>query len=359
MLHPYIRFRTRLARQAVAQLAARLRGSAEIVAFVFGPLLVGLLAFAALPAMLAAARPLPLALPLLLLHGAAMSLPVALLRPRLAPAGVRAWLHPLPVPGRLEWQAGVVVAALLVLPLALAYLASLAIWVAQHPAWLAPGRAVAGTALSFLLTWGCAAWLLARAGEPPRTPRAARRDTRVRQPDAAPARRGRHYLWRQLFWLPLWRNGSLAGPRQLALLAGLGIAFAAWMLAPLPRALGAVVASVLLVLLVHDADTSLRAQAARITLAGAGWPVATQALAWRARAVLLLTLAIVLAVLAGAGAAAGAWHGGAGKLWLWLLLACLCPALLVLTPPFTARGRMALVALCMMMLCAVGSKAWT
>ncbi|WP_296953224.1 hypothetical protein [uncultured Massilia sp.] len=355
MIHPYIRFRTRLARHAVAQLAARLRGSAEIVVVVLGPAVVGLLAFAALPAMLAASQPLPLALPLLLLHGAAMSLPVALLRPRIVPAGVRAWLQPLPVPARLEWQAGAAVAAVLVLPLALAYLASLAIWSGQHPAWLAPRRAPAGTALSLLLTWACATWLLASAGGPPRPRRAPPRAV----PDATWTARPRHgvmYVWRQLFWLPLWRNGSLAGARQAVLLAATGAAFLAWMAAPLPRTAGAIATSVLLVLLAHDADTVLRAQADRVRLLAAGWPLDAGALVRRARALLLLALAAVLSVAGVAGAARGAWHGGAGR--LWLLLACLAPALLVLTPPLTARGRMALVALCIVVLCAVGSKVW-
>ena len=47
---------------------------------------LGLIAFAALPAMLAAAEPLPLALPLLCMHGVAMSLPVVLLPCRRPPA---------------------------------------------------------------------------------------------------------------------------------------------------------------------------------------------------------------------------------------------------------------------------------
>ncbi len=355
MIHPYVRFRIRLARHAVAQLAARLRGSAEIVAVVLGPAVIGLLAFAALPAMLAAAEPLPRALPLLLLHGAAMSLPVALLRPRVVPAGVRAWLRPLPVPARLEWQAGAAVAGILVLPLALAYLASLAVWIGQHPAWLAPGRALAGTALSFLLTWACAAWLLAGAGGSPRAPKTPRRATAAADWTMRP-RHGFAYFWRQLFWLPLWRHGSLAGPRLAVLLAAACAAFLAWMTAPLPRTAGAIAASVLLVLLAHDADSVLRAQAGRVRRLAAGWPLDAGALVRRARALLLLALAILPCAFGAVGAALGAWDGAAGR--LWLLLACVSPALLVLTPPFTARGRMALVALCIVVLCAVGSKVW-
>lgn len=354
MTHPYIRFRLRLARHAVAQLAARLQSSAEILLIVLGPAVAGLLAFAALPAMLAASRPLPLAFPLLLSHGAAMSLPMLLLRPRIVPADVRDWLHPLPVPPRLERQACSAVAALLLAPLALAYAASLAIWIYQAPAWLHPVRAVAATLLSFLFTWLCAAWILARAGGPPHGARKPAAVAAAAVYIASP-RQGWFYLWRQLFWLPLWRQGALAGLRQAALLLAACIAFPAWMAGPsfMPRALGAVFASVLLVLLVHEADTQLRTQAGRVCAAAAAWPLSAGKLVWHARALLLLGFACVLLVVAGGGA----WHGRAAH--LWLLLAGATPPLLVLTPPFTARGRMALVASCIVVLCAVGSKVWS
>ena len=352
MSHPYIQFRLRLARHAVAQLAARLQSSAEILLIVLGPMVIGLIAFAALPAMLAASQTMVLALPLLLLHGAAMSLPMALLRPRIVPADVRAWLHPLPIPARLERRACMAVAALLTAPLALAYAASLAIWLYQAPAWLLPARAVAGTMLSFLLTWACAAWMLARAGGPPHARRQPAATAGARVYLANP-RRGAWYLWRQLFWLPLWRHGALAGPRQAALLLAACIVFPIWIggLPLLPRALGAILAGVLLVLLVHEADSAQRDQAARVRAAAMAWPLDANRLVLYAR--LLLLGGFACALLLGV---CGGWPGRAGR--LWLLLACATPPLLVLTPPFTARGRMALVASCIVLLCAVGSKVW-
>src|SRR5438128_9894466 len=105
---------------------------------VLGPAVIGLLAFAAMPAMLAASRPLPLAAPLLLLHGIAMCLPILLLRPQVLPTHALPWMAGLPVAPRLLLQASVLVAALLATPLALAYAASLAIWLAQQPAWISP-----------------------------------------------------------------------------------------------------------------------------------------------------------------------------------------------------------------------------
>ncbi len=356
MIHSYTRFRLRLARHAVAQLAARLRSSAEIAMFVLGPAILGLLAFAALPPMLAAAEPLPLALPLLCLHGAAMSLPIVLLRPRVVPANVAAWLHPLPVPPALLLRASAAVAALLVAPLALAYAASLAIWLVQNPGWMSPRRAVGGTMLSFLLTLACATGLLVRgAGLPQREKRAPAHAAAVTRPSSP--RAGRFYLWRQLFWLPLWR-GNTAGARQCALLAAAVGAGASWMLGPqaLPRVAGAILTSILLVLLAHEADQALRTQLARVRGLAAGWPTDVAALARRARALVLLGVALAPAALTATGAAAGAWHGTAGH--LYLLLAWGAPPLLVLTPPFTARGRTALVAFLIVLLCATGSKLW-
>jgi hypothetical protein len=356
MIHPYTRFRVRLARHAVAQLASRLRSSAEIAMLVLGPMTLGLLAFAALPAMLAAAEPLPLALPLLCLHGVSMSLPIVLLRSRIVPEDVAVWLQPLPVPPAMLLRATLAVAALLTAPLALAYVASLAIWLSQNPGWMSPPRAVGGTVLSFLLTLACATGLLVRGTDLPRRAQRAPADAAAVTRPPSP-RTGGFYLWRQLFWLPLWR-GNTAGVRQCALLIGAAGAGALWMTGPqaLPRVAGAILTSILLVLLAHEADQALRTQLARVRLLAASWPVDVAALARRARALVLLTIALAPAAVTATGAAAGAWHGRAGH--LYLLLAWGVPPLLVLTPPFTARGRMALVAFAIVLLCATGSKLW-
>jgi hypothetical protein len=358
LVHPYLRFRILLARHAVARLAARLRSSAEILALVLGPAIVGLLAFAAMPAMLAAAKPLPFALPLLALHGIAMSLPFILLRPQVLPAHAQPWLAGLPVAPRLRLQASIAVALFLAAPLALAYAASLAIWLGQRPDWISPARAAGGTVFSFLLTWACGAWLLARGARaiPPR--RAPAASSRVRAAWEDKTAGGHGLLWRRLFWLPLWRNGSHAGPRQAALLAASWGASLAWMLGPagLPRPAGAILASVLLVLLAHDADTIVRGQAARLAPLAAGWPLRFTQLAWCARALAQAPAVLALGVLASAGLAMQAWHGTAGK--LYLAVAWIVPPLLAATPPFTPRGRMALVAMSIVVLCALGSKVW-
>ncbi|PQO91909.1 hypothetical protein C5614_25320 [Massilia phosphatilytica] len=324
--------------------------------FVLGPAILGLIAFAALPAMLAAAEPLPLALPLLCLHGIAMSLPIVLLQPRIMPADVAAWLQPLPVPPRMLLRASIAVAALLTAPLALTYAASLAIWLVQNPGWMSPPRAVGGTVLSFLLTLACATGLLVRGTGLPQQSKQAPADAAAVTCPPSP-RTGGFFLWRQLFWLPLWR-GNTAGARQCALLAAAAGASTLWMLGPqaLPRVAGAIVTSILLVLLAHEADQALRNQLARVRVLAAGWPVDVAALARRARALVLLGIALAPVAVTATGAMAGAWRGTAGH--LYLILAWGMPPLLVLTPPFTARGRMALVAFVIMLLCATGSKLW-
>lgn len=359
MIHTYTRFRIKLTLRALAQLFARLRSAGEILALALGPALLGLLAVAALPPMYFACLPSPLGPGLLLVHAMAMSLPVALLRPRILPSGVQAWLLPLPVAPALLLRASLLVSGMLLAPLALAYASSLALWLLQHrrPGWLLPWRAAGGTLLSLLLTWACACRLLVRGAlSPPASPaRAADAGAAVYK---ARPRDGWRFLWRHLFWLPLWRNGSLAGPRQALLLGGALFAAALWMAGPavLPRAAGAILTSVLLVLFVHDADDALRTQLARLRSAAAGLPLMPGALGWRARASLLAGLAVPPLVFTAAGLAAGAWTHTAGRAWLGL--AWIVAPLLVCTPPFTPRGRMALVALFMLVLCATGSQIW-
>jgi hypothetical protein len=364
LVHTYTRFRIRLTLHTLAQLSARLRSSGEIVVLALGPALLGLLAVAALPPMVFSSYPPVAALGLLLLHALAMSLPMALLRPRILPAAVHAWLAPLPVPPALLLRASLLVSGLLLAPLALAYAASLAIWLLQHarPAWLLPPRAIAGTLLSFLLTWACACALLVHGALPPPAPPRASASASAAAAGGAryvpQPRPGWWFLWRHLFWLPLWRQGSLVGLRQAALLAGTVLASALWMAGPawLPRAAGALMASVLLVLFVHEADDALRSQLARLHRAVAGLPLMAGTLGWRARATLLAGLALPLLALTAGGLAASAWTHTAGH--AWLALAWITAPLLVCTPPFTPRGRMALVALCMLVLCATGSKIW-
>jgi hypothetical protein len=65
---------------------------------------------------------------------------------------------------------------------------------------------------------------------------------------------------------------------------------------------------------------------------------------------------LAVGVLSAAGTAAQAWSGTAGRFYLALAWATL--PLLAATPAFTPRGRVALLAFAIMLLCATGSTIW-
>jgi hypothetical protein len=359
VLHPYVRFRIRLTRHALAQLAASMRGSAEIVALLLGPALVGLLAVAALPPMVAASLPLPESIPLLAANAIALTAPLFLLRKRVLPLDVVQWLHALPVPPRVRLAADALVAAVLSGPLALAYALSLAVWLYQQPAWLQPLPAVTGTAVSLLLTWAATTLLLRLRGSMPAPRRQAPQARAAYRPLAQRGTRASAlFLWHKLYWLPLWRADHGAGRQQAMLLLGALASALAWMLAPLsiPRGAWSLATSFLLVLLTDRCDKAAREQAARLRPVIAAWPLRSGKLDWLARALATAPALLVLALLAAAGLAAGAWQGVAGK--VYLALACCAQPLLVATPPFTPRGRMGLVAISILLLTAVGSEIW-
>jgi len=105
---------------------------------------------------------------------------------------------------------------------------------------------------------------------------------------------------------------------------------------------------------VHEADDALRTQLARLQTATASLPLDPRVLGRRARLSLLAGLALPPSLLTVAGLAAQAWGHPAGR--LYLALAWSVAPLLVMTPSFTPRGRMGLVAFSIMLLCAIGSK---
>jgi hypothetical protein len=359
LVHAYVKFRIRLARHALLAFAASFKSSAEIALLVFGPVLIGLFALIALPPMAASSLPPFQSIPLLLAHGLVMSLPMALLRKRVLPRDVVRWLHPLPIPRRAALAADALVAGMLAGPLALAYLASAAIWLEQRPDWLQPGRALLATLFSFLVTWaGSAAFLRLRA----RGPRPSRRLHRPRA--AAPAytsgqwRPRAVFLWHRLFWLPFWRGDNVIGWQQSALLLGaLGSALA-WLMAPagIARGVLGLASSALLVLLADRGDKAVREQAAVLRPVMAAWPLERRGLELCARAFSLAPVALVLALLFGAGRAAGLWGHTAGR--VYLALAMLAPVLLVAIPRFNPRGRVGLVVASIVILTAVGSELW-
>ena len=352
--HQYVRFRIRLAHHALRQFAASFLSSAEIFALLFGPVVAGLVAAVALPPMLAVSEPWPIALPLLTAHGLLMALPAALLRKRVLPQDVVLWLHPLPVPPRQQAIAALAVAGMLAGPLGLAYLASFAICLWQHPAWLRPLPALAAVLYALALTWAASAALLSRRA---RLPQPHRRRQRQRAPMPLPfARSARRplalMLWLRLFWLPFWRAENVVGWQQSALLAACAASALAWVL--LRHGALALSTSVLLVLLTDRGDKAVREQADLLRPVMASWPAPQRQLALLARAFSLLPALSVLALMLAAAPAMAAAAAGRA----YFALALLAQLLLVGIPSFNARGRVALAIGAMLLLTATGSEIW-
>ena len=345
----YLRFRMSLARHGVADIAASMRGSLEIVILTGGPLFIGLLATAALPSVLAANRPLSQALTLLLLHALGMTLPAWLLRAHLLPTAARDMLRSLPVPARARLQADALVAAMATAPIALAYMASLGILLWQQPAWMGNARGVGATVLSCALTWLFATLLLSWRGRALRpAQRRARTEAPARYTLPTPPWRAA-FLWRRLFWLPAWRSAT--GPRQAALLVASCVCGHAWLhQTVLPPALMGLFTSVLLVLLAHLGDQATRTQISLLRPVMAGWPINVTRFEVQVRALTLAPSVLVCAVLF----ASGTCPHLAGRLYLALSL--IAPALLVALPAVTPRARVAWVVAAILILTAIGSE---
>jgi len=360
-LSPYLALRLRLAHHALLQFAASLASSMEILVFLAGPVLLGLLSVIALPGFLVVTLPWPAALGLLGAQVLFTCLPAWLLRKRLLPANIAAWLRQLPLPPRLRWQADIAVAGLLMLPLGVAYAVSASIWLVQSPPWLRPVAApgMAATVAVWLLAWLLTTLIVAQRLRPPQPAQKARPPTMTAYVPQRP-RCATLFLWRQLFWLPFWRNENVIGLQQSLLLATAGASMLGWLLrTPLvPAPLLGLLASASLIILTDRGDKAVREQIAVLRPTLNAWPVASTALTRLACAASLLPPFAVL--LAGA-----------------VLLYCIDPAALqqrvtrvyaiaaslallaiVGLPRLTARGRVALVVLSILALSAIGSELW-
>jgi hypothetical protein len=287
-----------------------------------------------------------------------MAAPSLLLRQRLMPHQVAAWLRALPVPPRTRIAADVLVAGLVGAPLGALYAVSLAVWLWHRPAWLAPVSGTLATAASFLLTLCCVAAVLALRTAPP--PLAARVRSAA-QPAAyahARARSPGWFLWRRLFWAALWRGDGASGKLLALLFCGALATGWMWMRAPLglPRGALALATSILLVLLADRSDKSRRTQLALLRPLAAAWPVDRRIVERPAQWLAAAPGAVVLLVLWLAGSGAAAWQHLAGR-W-YLALACGAQLLLVAIPVFTPRGRVSLVAFSILVLTAVGGEIW-
>lgn len=358
---PYIALRLRLAHHALLQFAASLASSMEILVFLAGPVLLGLLSVIALPGFLAANQPWPAALGIIVTQTVLTCLPAWLLRKRLLPAHTAAWLRQLPLPPRLRWQADIAVAGMLMLPLGLAYAVSAAVWLLQSPPWLHPVAApgMAATLAAWLLAWLLTTLIVAQRLRAPRPAQKARPPTMTAYVPQRP-RWSTLFLWRQLFWLPFWRNENVIGLQQSVLLATAGASMLAWLLrAPLlPAPLLGLLASASLVIVTDRGDKAVREQIAVLRPVLNAWPLASTALTRLACAASLLP---AFAVLLSAGVLLYAIDPDALQQRVTRVYALTAGAALLAIvglPRLTARGRVALVVFSILTLSAIGSELW-
>lgn len=364
--HPYIRFRLRLARYALLQFLASFRSSLEITIAVFGPVLLGLIAFIALPGLYAATLPLPAAAGVVLAQGVFSAAPVWLLRKRLLPQDVLHWVLPLPVPPAVARRANAAVAGILIGPLAMAYAASAAVWLYQWPVWLRPVAAtgIAATLVSLLLSWATATLILTRRSQAPLAKAAPprRQSHRDAPPAYLPRRRDPRLvdLWHKLFWLPFWRAENKVGLQQslllLGALGGMTLWLSRWPVVA-PAALLGAWSSAMLILLTDRGDKAVREQIKLLRPGMAPWPLDTRRLE---RLACLFSLAPAGLVLC-AGAAMLLSHGAgySHKAALFYLgVAGMAQLAIVGLPMLSARGRVALVVIAIVLLTAIGSELW-
>ncbi|TSD74362.1 hypothetical protein FFI39_000300 [Janthinobacterium sp. KBS0711] len=350
-----------MAHHALLQFAASLASSMEILVFLAGPVLLGLLSVIALPGFLAVTLPWPAALDLLGAQALLTCLPAWLLRKRLLPASTAAWLRQLPLPTRLRWQADIAVAGLLMLPLGLAYTVSASIWLAQSPPWLRPVAApgIAATIAIWLLAWLLTTLIVAQRLHAPRPAQRARPPTMTTYVPQRPRWRS-VFLWRQLFWLPFWRNENVTGLQQSLLLATAGASMLAWLLrTPLvPAPLLGLLASASLVIVTDRGDKAVREQIAVLRPALNAWPLASAGLTRLACAASLLPPFAVL--LAGAALLYATDPAALQQRVTRVYALTASAALLAIVglPRLTARGRVALVVLSILALSAIGSELW-
>jgi hypothetical protein len=368
-MHPYVGYRTSMARHSLRQFLASMVNSLEILGLVFAPVMLGLLAFLAMPVMMAVTHGPVFATAAVAAQALLVALPVALLRKRLHPADAVAWERTLPVPPALAWRADWLVAGRIVGWMALMCVVSAAIWLYQWPAWLRPvwGRALFALALSVALGWVLAAAAIAarrlglRNPRMPRSPRGARAALSPVASGYAARPLRPHYLalWYRLFWLPFWRAESKVGLQQSALLLAALAGTSLWALnaLPLPRAALGLFASTALVLLVDRGDKAVREQAGTLEPSLAMWPVSEKSLLFAARAFTLLPAALVMALLV----VQLLWPPDSGlRLGLAVLWLCaaMAASLAIVVLPAAPRGRVVLVTFSILLLTATGSELW-
>ncbi|MBC7573040.1 MAG: hypothetical protein H7244_01750 [Herminiimonas sp.] len=351
--------RLKLTRHAIAALILSMRSSAEILMLVFGPALIGLIAVIALPPLYASSRPFPEASMLILMHAFLMAAPLWMLRGRLLPPAVVAWLRMMPISLGLQIRTDLAVAGAFMLPLAGAYLASALVWIYNAPAWLHPLPATAALLSSVSITWWLAAGILTlRARWRPRPTR------RIREPEAsalrhiyAPPRNETGFWYRRLFWLPFVRNENHLARQQLLLTATAGVAAIACFQPALHAVRGVcgLFTSGLMIIMTDRADKAVRAQIAYLRMVTRSWPLPLRHVETLARCISAVPALCVAGLLVTQASIYGTVRGIPGIVYLGVLTFSI--ALLIGVPTFTPRGRVGWIVLSSVLLTAIGSEA--
>jgi hypothetical protein len=346
LAHPYLAFRTRLARHGLAQFVESIRSLAVMAVFLFSQMLLATIALIAFPPMYFASNG---HWALLLAYALLLALPCYLLRHRLLPADVVLWLRSRPVHASMRWRADLTAAGLLLAPLALATALSAGLILFYGAPWLRTATALSGTAFVLLLAWFASALGL---GLRQQGVRSTLRATE-RQQDRAPlrARAGLLRQWRLLYWDPFWRMENSIGIQQCGFFAGAVLGAVSWMwLDVAPDIVANILTSALIVIVTDRGDQAVRAQQQRIAPALAAWPRNTLLLNLFARGFSALPALLTLGLLL-AGGIAGSRAG-----LVYIALGLITVLLLIVPPQLSIRARPGIVLVSMVAMMAAGSE---
>ncbi len=347
-------------RDVLRELLRSLKEALPIVAGVAGPIFIAsfaLLAWAGVPPMKAVTLPWRDGLALWLAQALAAAWPLWALRRRLLPEAWCVQLRCLPFDRRALWWSDVVVSAVVLAPLAVLYVFSVAVFAFHRPAWWLQAQPLA--MLSLAASWlascllGAVALAWQRRGVSGRAGRAAR----VRAPEALLARRPR-LPW-ALLWQPAWRGALTPGARSV--LAGMAAALAiaaCWTRAPWPAVPGAAWALALGALLVALTERLQRTMESHLD-ALAPWLAALPVSgSWRRQARLLVCAPMVVAGLAAVALvlASRPWRGP--PLAAFAVGVVAAPLILTGVPSSRREAHVGLWALCVGLLTALGSELW-
>ena len=347
-------------RQVLRELLRSLKEALPILAGVAGPLFLAsfaLLACVGVPPMLAVTLPWRAGLALWVAQALVAAWPAWALRRRLLPEPWCVQLRCLPIAAGASWRADLAVSAVVLSPLGVLYLLSLALFAWQRPAWWMQAMPLAGVSLAASWIASCAIGAVALARQRRVGGVRAGRASAAAAPEAFLAARPRAFA--ALLWWPGWRGALAPGFASvgLGMAAAVGVALA-WTLGPwpvIPAAAWALAFSVLLIALTERLQRALEAH-----LDAAGSWLATLPLAstwrWQARALACAPMLAGGAIAVLLVVATRPWR--AAPLAAFAVGMIATPLALASVPSANREGHVALWAVCTGLLTAFGSELW-